>query len=154
MYQTLLPLHSIIRWLLVIGLLYCIVRSIIGLASKSPYDKLDNFFRGFTSGVSHIQLIIGLVLYFKSPITTYFRSNTAAALGYVDIAFFGVFHISFMIISVLLLTIGASKVKRVKTDSEKHKQILWWFGIATILIFLAIPWPFNPYAPRPYLRTF
>lgn len=154
MYQILLPLHSIVRWLLVAALLYCLVSSVHGLFAKSRYSKVDNIVRSITAGTSHLQLIIGLLLYFQSPVTTYFRNHTAEAIGYVDIAFFGLFHISFMVIAVLLLTIGASRAKRVKTDQEKHEQILLWFGIAALFMLLAIPWPFSPYAARPYFRSF
>lgn len=154
MYQILLPLHSIIRWLLVVGILFNLTSSLLGLTSKGTFTKTDNFFRSFTSGISHIQLIIGLLLYFKSPITTYFRNNTSEAIHFVDIAFYGVFHIACMVISVLLITIGAAKAKRANTDLNKHKQIALWFGIATLLILIAIPWPFNPYASRPYFRPF
>jgi len=154
MYQILLPLHSIVRWLLIAALLFCLLKSINGLIRKSRYGKLDNIFRSITSGVSHLQLIIGIVLYFKSPITTYFRTNTAQAIGYADVTFFGLFHICFMVVSILLLTIGASKAKRAKTDSAKHKQIVLWFGISAVLILLAIPWPFSPYIARPFIRLF
>jgi hypothetical protein len=154
MYQTLIPFHSIIRWLLVTGLAYALIKSIIGLTTKSPYSKLDNIVRSATSAISHIQLIIGFILYFKSPIVSYFREQGSATLRYTDIAFFSVFHIAFMVIAILLITIGAAKAKRAKTDYDKHRQTFWWFGVAALLIFLAIPWPFSPYVSRPYLRLF
>jgi glucan phosphoethanolaminetransferase (alkaline phosphatase superfamily) len=154
MYPFLLPLHSLIRWLLVAALLYCLISSLHGVIKKARYSKVDNTLRSITSGVSHVQLIIGLILYFKSPVTTYFRNNTAEAMRYMDIAFFGLFHIVFMLTAVVLLTIGASKAKRANTDLEKHKQVLLWFAVATAMILLAIPWPFSPYAARPFLRSF
>jgi cbb3-type cytochrome oxidase subunit 3 len=30
--------------------------------------------------------------------------------------------------------------------------MLVWFTIALIIIFIAIPWPFSPFANRPYFR--
>jgi len=152
MYETLIPFHSLIRWLLLVGLVYCLIKSILGLSAKLPYSKLDNIVRAAISGISHIQIVIGFTLYFKSPIVSYFRANTRQAIHYTDIAFFGVYHIAFMLIAILLITIGAAKAKRAVTDYEKHHKILWWFGIATLLICLAIPWPFSPYTSRPYFR--
>jgi hypothetical protein len=154
MYQTLVQFHSIIRWLLVAGVGYCFLKSIFGLVAKLPYRKLDNIVRSATSGVSHIQLIVGLTLYFKSPLVTYFRTNGSESLRHTDIVFFGVYHVAFMIIAVLLITIGAAKAKRAATDYDTHSQIFWWFGFAVLLIFFAIPWPFSPYASRPYFRMF
>jgi nitric oxide reductase large subunit len=154
MYQNLLPFHSIIRWLLVACLAHSLIRSIIGLTTKSPYSKSDNIIRSLTSAISHIQLIVGFILYFKSPIVNYFRTTGSEALRYTDIAFFSVYHIALMVIAILLITIGAAKAKRTKTDAEKHKQIVLWFGIAALLIMLAIPWPFSPYVSRPYFRFY
>lgn len=154
MYSTLLPLHSILRWLLVAGLAYSIARSVIGLVAKRPYSRLDSTVRSVTSAVSHVQLIIGFVLYFKSPIVSYFRANGSVSLRYMDIAFFGVYHISLMLIAILMITIGAAKAKRANSDYDKHRQIFWWFGTAVVLILMAIPWPFSPYVARPYLRIF
>jgi len=37
-------------------------------------------------------------------------------------------------------------------DKEKFKIMLLWYGIALIIILIAIPWPFSPLANRPYLR--
>ncbi len=154
MYQYILPLHSIIRWLVVIGLLYCLIRSLMGVFGNAKFNKIDNFFRSFVSGISHLQLILGFILYFKSPIVAYFRQNFKDAIQHPEFSFFGIIHIALMLISVVLLTIGAAKAKRAETGLAKHKQILIWFSLATLLIFLAIPWAFSPYVARPLFREF
>lgn len=154
MYQLLLPVHSLVRWILLFTLLYSWIRSAVALFKHSSFTRQDNLLRSITSGVSHLQLIIGLVLYFRSPVTTYFRTQTASAIANPDIAFFGLYHITFMVLAVLSITIGASKAKRDSLDAGKHRQIFRWFGVAVLLILLAIPWPFNTFGARPYLRTF
>jgi uncharacterized membrane protein (DUF485 family) len=154
MYEILLPLHSLLRWLVLIGLIYALVRSILGVFNKSPFTRLDNFFRSFTSGMAHIQLIIGFLLYFKSPMMTYFRTNFREAKGIMELSFFGIYHALMMIIAIVLLTIGAAKAKRAKTDYDKHHHILLWFGIAFLFLLLAIPWQFSPFVARPHFRVF
>lgn len=154
MFQTLIPFHSIIRWLLVAGLVYSLSKSMIGVVAKSKYSKWDNSILSATSLISQVQLAIGFVLYFKSPLVTYLRTNGSESLRYPDIAFFGIYHILCMILAILLIIIGTAKTKKATTDFEKHKQTLRWFGFATVLIFLAIPWPFSPFVTRPYLRMF
>lgn len=154
MYQFLLPVHSVLRWVLILGILYCIVRGIFGARQKTDFNKTDNFFRSFTSGISHLQLIIGFILYFKSPVTSYFRSHTKEALEFREITFFGIVHITLMIIAVLLITIGASKAKRATASVQKHRQLLLWFSLAFIIILIAVPWPFSPLASRPFFRPF
>jgi hypothetical protein len=59
-----------------------------------------------------------------------------------------------MITSVVLVTIGSALAKRRPTDKEKYKTMLIWFSITISIIFIAIPWPFSPFANRPYFRSF
>lgn len=126
----------------------------MALLLVKPYTRRDNILRSATSGISHMQLILGMVLYMKSPITKFFMQSPAEGFRYADVTFFSVYHISMMLVSVVLITIGGAKAKRLQQDAAKHKAILIWFGIALLIIFLAIPWPFNPYASRPIFRTF
>jgi hypothetical protein len=154
MYETLLPYHSFIRWLVLLALLYSVVSALLGLLGNRPYTKLDNIMRSVTSGLSHVQLLIGMMLYMKSPLVKFFFKDTHQGFKYADITFFSVFHIGMMMTSVVLLTIGAAKARRLTEAADKHKTILIWFGIALIVILLAMPWPFNPFASRPLLRTF
>ena len=154
MYETLLPYHSFIRWLVLAALLYSIVSAVLGVVKGKPYTKLDNVMRSVTSGLSHVQLLIGMTLYMKSPLIKFFFKDTHEGFKYADITFFSLYHISMMMVSVVLLTIGAAKARRKTEAIDKHKTVLFWFGIALLVIFLAIPWPFNPFASRPLLRTF
>jgi len=154
MYETLLPYHSFIRWLVLLALLYSVVSALLGVVKGKPYTKLDNVMRSVTSGLSHVQLLIGMTLYMKSPLIKFFFKDTHQGFKYADITFFSLYHIGMMMTSVVLLTIGAAKARRLTEAADKHKTILVWFGIALIVIFLAIPWPFNPFASRPLLRSF
>ena len=61
-------------------------------------------------------------------------------------------HSSLMLTAIVLITIGSAKAKRKPTDQEKFKTMLVWFSIALLIIFIAIPWPFSPFANRPYYR--
>lgn len=154
MYATLLPFHSLIRWLIVAGMLYSLYRSVLGVYAGAAFTRGDSLVSRWTGHFSHLQLLIGLVLYFKSPTATYFRTDPAEAMQYSEYAFFGLYHIALMLVAIVLVTIGSATAKRASTDLQKHKKILLWFGIAALVILVAIPWPFHPLANRPYLRTF
>jgi hypothetical protein len=153
MYTTLLPFHSLIRWLIVAGMSYSLYRACLGVYGDAPFTRRDSWISRWTGHFSHLQLLIGLVLYLKSPTATYFRTAPADAMQYSEYAFFGLYHIVVMVVAIVLVTIGSATAKRGQTDGEKHKKILVWYGIAALLILLAIPWPFHPLAPRPYLRA-
>lgn len=154
MHQFFLPIHSFTRWLVLAALLYCIISAVLGLLKNKPYSRLDNIVRSASSGLSHLQLLMGMVLYMKSPVTKFFMQHPSEGFKYPDVTFFGLIHITLMLTSVVLITIGAAKARRKTEDADKHKAILIWFGIALLIIFIAIPWPFNPLAARPIFRGF
>jgi hypothetical protein len=154
MYQYLLIFHSIFRWLVLIALLLAIYKAYRGYTQNRSFAKSDNALRHWTATIAHTQLIIGIMLYIKSPTTQYFWANFREAIQYPNPAFFGLYHFLLMITSVILVTIGSSLAKRQVTDKEKFKIMLIWFSITLLVIFIAIPWPFSPLASRPYIRTF
>lgn len=153
MYYTLLLLHSAVRWLVLTSLLTAIYRAVAGYAGNKPFTKLDDGVRHWTATIAHIQLVLGITIYFQSPVVKYTVANTANA-SVTDHSFFKYIHISLMLLSVVLITIGSAMAKRKETDREKFNTMLMWFGMALLIIFMAIPWPFSPLAARPYYRSF
>jgi hypothetical protein len=154
MYFLLLSLHSIARWLVLAGLLYSIYRAWKGYKKHLPFTKSDNAVRHWTATIAHIQLIIGFTLYLKSPQIKYFFTWTKLAIRQPEMAFFAIAHILLMLLSIVIITIGSALAKRQETDRDKFRTMLSYYSIALLLIFLAIPWPFSPFAHRPYIRTF
>lgn len=150
-----LPLHSLFRWLVLSSLVYTILRAWIGLQSRRPFTRADDAFRHWTATIAHIQLVIGCILYFTSPLVKLFFSHYKGdPITRGELTFFGVVHVSLMITSIVIITIGSALAKRKEADRDKFRTLLLWFTIALVLLFVAIPWPFSPYAGRPLFRTF
>ncbi|MBC8153736.1 MAG: hypothetical protein H7Z72_12565 [Bacteroidetes bacterium] len=154
MYPSLLFLHSLFRWLVLTSLLGATVRAYRGYAANSVFTKTDDSIRHWTATLAHIQLIIGFTLYIQSPVVKSFFAHFSEAVRRIDTAFFGVIHLLFMLASIVIITIGSALAKRKPTDREKFRTVLVWFSIALLIIFLAIPWPFSPFANRPYFRAY
>lgn len=154
MYSILLILHAIMRWLVVIGLIAAIGDAFHGYRTKRSFTTTDHVLRHWTTTFAHIQLVIGMVLYMKSPIVQFFWKNPSEAIQHFDRPFYGLIHSITMLIGIVVLTIGSALAKRKQTDHEQFKAMLLWFGIAFILFFLAIPWPFSFLAQRPFFRFF
>ncbi|MCT2563828.1 hypothetical protein [Chryseobacterium herbae] len=152
MYQTLTFLHSTFRWIVLFSLIYALWRSYRGYFHHKVFSKTDDSVRHWTATIAHIQLILGIILYVKSPIVKYFWKNFNEAKESLDLLFFGLIHISLMITAIALITIGSALAKRKPTDREKFKTMLLWFATALAVIFIAIPWPFSPFVNRPYFR--
>jgi len=152
MYATLLALHSLTRWLVLTSLLFSIFWAYRGWLLNKPYLKFDNSVRHITATIAHIQLTLGLWLYFISPIVAYFLHNFSTAVHERAIRFFGMEHITMMLIAITLITIGSAKAKRKPTGKEKFKTMAIWFTVALLIILSSIPWSFSPLISRPNFR--
>jgi uncharacterized membrane protein YozB (DUF420 family) len=152
MYQSLLIYHNLLRWLVLASLLIAIFRAYKGYSSKQPFSKTDNVVRHWTATIAHIQLMVGMVIYFQSPLIKYFWTNFREAVANLNISFFGLIHITLMFTAIMIITIGSALTKRRNADNEKFRTMLVWFSVALILIIIAVPWPFSPLATRPYIR--
>lgn len=152
MQHTLLFFHSIFRWLVLSSLVLAIYTAFKGYQSKALFSQTANRIRHFTATIAHIQLIIGLVLYFQSPAVKQFMATPGWPQRITESLFFGAIHISFMISAVLIITLGSAFSKRKQTAPEKYKTMLIWFSLALVIILIAIPWPFSPLVQRPLIR--
>jgi hypothetical protein len=154
MLNTLLFFHSMVRWAALGTLLYSIYRAYRGYTHKLTFAKGDDSLRHWTATTAHIQLMLGIVLYTQSPNAKFSLHATGTNGQITQSFFFGVLHLLLMISAIVIITIGSAMAKRKATDGDKFKTVLIWFGIALLVIFIAIPWPFSPLAQRPYLRSF
>lgn len=152
MYQVLTFLHSTLRWLVLLSLIVSLYKAYRGYFHNKAFTKTDNAIRHWTATIAHIQLMVGMTLYFQSPIIKYFRANFSTAKDNFDLLFFGIIHSLLMFTAIIIITIGSSLAKRKTENRDKFKTLLVWFALALLIIFIAIPWPFSPFANRPYFR--
>ena len=154
MYQTLLTVHSLVRWISLVLLVYMIIRAYSGWLSSGKFTSGDSSIRKWTITSLHLQLIIGIILYFISPITTYFIGHFSETVGTRSIRFFGMEHVIMMFAAIVIATIGSARSKRRAEDILKFKTLAIWLTISLILILAAMPWPFSQAISRPWFRLF
>lgn len=87
---------------------------------------------------AHIQLLIGLVLYFISPKGIF--NFSGEAMGDAMSRLYMLEHPLTMIIGIILITVGYSKAKKGEHDAGRHKNILIYYGLGLFLMLLRIPW--------------
>ena len=147
MYQVLLLLHSWLRWFVLGAGVLAVFRAYAGWSGRRPFVKADNGISAAFSGFMWLQVLIGLGLYFGlSP----WGLNGLKHYGMKDptARFFGVEHITVMIIAAILAQVGRIALKRAPSDTLKHKKAFIYFGIALLLVLLMIPWGiWNPGRP-------
>lgn len=139
MLNGLVHAHSGLRW---VALLLLVLAIFNALASKgkNSYEKKDKMINLFAMIFLHIQLLIGLVLYFISPKGPFVEGDWMTdPIRH----FYGLEHILLMIIAIALVTIGRKKAEKETVPSKKHGKIVVWYVIGLLLILAAIPWPFR-----------
>jgi hypothetical protein len=141
MYTFLLFLHSWLRWILLLLAVAVIVRSFYGWMSNRYFTGTDNRSTVYLVALFHLQLIIGLILYFfLSPITTGAFQDFGMAMKYGAIRYWAVEHIFIMILSIAIAQIGRIQIKKTHSDRAKFRNSAIYFTLALVLILSRIPW--------------
>jgi hypothetical protein len=134
MYTGLFHTHSLLRYFILIALVVVIIKALMGLINKQPYGKWDNKLGLYLFIFTHMQLLIGLILYFVSPFVK-FGPDT---MSDKTTRYWTVEHIFAMLIAVVLITIARSTSKRMANDESKHKRMLIFNGLALVIIIATI----------------
>ncbi len=151
--QTLLILHSILRWLVLIFAFWTLFSAISGLASNRNYTRSDDKSNFFFMLSIDIQLLIGMILYFNGGWFERLK-NLGDNMKDPAMRFFTLEHFLLMLIAWILVHAGRVSVKKASLPKSKFKKQLIYFGIALLIILLAIPWPFREAIIRPWIRWF
>lgn len=133
--------HSGLRWLVLISLIIAIVNAVGKTSGQVAFTDKDKKINLFALIFTHIQLLIGLVLYFISPKVIF----SSEAMKSDVLRFFLVEHSLLMIIAVILITIGYSRSKKALDAGKKFKSVLIFYLLGLILMLIGIPWPFMDY---------
>lgn len=143
MYTGLLHLHNLLRYAVVILLIIAVVKAFNGWFGKKPYTATDNKISLYLLISAHLQLLIGLGLYFISPIVEMGLSDMGSAMKNPIARFWTVEHGLSMLIGIGIITLGRIMSKKAASDNIKHRRAAVYFALAMVLIFSAIPWPFS-----------
>ncbi|MCA6075500.1 cytochrome B [Fulvivirga sedimenti] len=141
MYSILTHTHSGLRWIVLITLLIAIGNAIGKTNGNRPFLRSDKRLSLMALVFTHLQLVLGLILYFISPKVVF----SVESMSNDILRFFLVEHIFIMILAVLLITIGYSRSKRAIDEGKKFRNILVFYLLGLLLILAGIPWPFQDY---------
>lgn len=140
MYNGLVHAHSGLRWIAIFLLVFAIIKFFSGKAGNKTFSPRDKKTALFSMIVLHLQLLIGLVLYFMGNFPALMKER---GMGDTYARFYGMEHILMMVIAIALITFGYSSAKRMSMDSKKFSRLSYTYLIGFILIMAAIPWPFR-----------
>lgn len=128
--------HSGFAYLALLVLVIAVVNSFIGMYSKKEFTAKDRKIALFGLAGIHTQLLIGIILYFVSPLGF-------ASLGQMSdkaLRLTSLEHPLINIIGITLITIGWMKNKKLITSESKFKTFSIYYGLGLVLILSRIPW--------------
>jgi hypothetical protein len=135
-------IHSYWAYLVLLVLVLATFNALIKFFGNKEFDAKDFRISLFALITMHIQLLIGIVLFFLKD---YFGTiKEVGGMGEVmknsELRNLIIEHPTTMIIAVALVTIGYSKHKKKLTSKPKFKMLAIFYTIALVLVLAKIPW--------------
>ena len=139
LYQLLKNTHSLTAYIVLVVLCFAVINALLGVWQKRKYSKKDLRINLFALIFTHLQVTLGLILSFVTPL---FQSWSAMGAGVMKDAYLRKMLVEhpFGIVAVTLITIGWSLHKKQKTDVGAFKRILIFYSIGLLLILGVLPW--------------
>lgn len=136
--NTLQFIHSYWAYLVLIVLVLATFNALFKFFGDKEFDAKDFRISLFALITMHIQLLIGIVLWFTKG---YFGENSIGEVMKNDaLRKLAVEHPTTMILAVALVTIGYSKHKKKLVSKPKFKMLAVFYSIALALVLYMIPW--------------
>jgi hypothetical protein len=138
MYTGFQHLHSALAYVVLLLLIVAVGMAKYGFFFKKPFTETQRKVTLFALIGSHVQLLIGLAIYFISPLG--FSNLSGETMGDSMARLYALEHPLINIIALVLITVGFSTAKRLTEDKKKHFRIVLMYGFGLLLILSRIPW--------------
>ena len=141
MYAILQTTHSLFAFAVLVILALATINALSSYILRKDFTDKDLRISLFALIFSHIQLLIGLIMYFMSP---YFEMITSSGMGSVmkdsAIRLYAIEHPLMNILAIALITIGWSKHKKETESAGKFRKIMFFYGLGLLFIASKIPY--------------
>lgn len=133
-YNIIKHLHSGFRYIVLVLVIVALINAFLGWFGNKAYTEGSRKLNLFALISAHVQFLIGLVLYFLSP----FVQFTSQTMKNAETRYWTMEHVVMMLFAIVLITIGNSKSKKIILPQGKHRTIAIFFGLAVLVIVIAI----------------
>lgn len=146
MYGFLLWLHSALRWLVLLSAVYALFTAYSGLFGKRDFGPRDKVAGVSFTSLFGLQVVLGLILYFIGPwgIRGFSMLDAAEGSARVQLIFFGMYHITLMLVGLIVAQLGYSRAKRASSRKSAFRTAAIGYTVSLLLVLLAIPWGIRP----------
>lgn len=150
MYEILLDLHNILRWVILIALLYVLIKSWSAMNAKRAFTNGERKGALILLISAHITLLIGLYQWvFGRFGLVHGLPEGTVLMKDRFYRFFWVEHPFGMVVAITLITMAYSTVKKGVQKPGLAGKVFWLLLIALVVIFFTIPWPWRVGIGRP-----
>lgn len=136
MYEIIQKAHSGVAYLALGILIFAVINAFMGVSSKRGFEDKDQKISLFALIFCHIQLLLGLLVYFVSP----FGMKALGDMSNAAMRLTSLEHPLINIIAIALITVGWSKHKKEDSSNGKFKKIAFLYLAGLLLILSRIPW--------------
>ena len=140
MFLYLKTVHSYWAFFVLFVLVAAIANAFIGRYMGKEFSVKDLRISLFGLIFSHIQLLIGLILYFASPWFDQWSSMGIGVMKDPQTRLYLVEHPITNILAIVLITMGWSMHKRQFESSKKFLRIILFYSLGLLLLLSRIPW--------------
>lgn len=133
-------IHSTLAYAVLAVLLIAVINAFLGLSAKRNFTKKDRSLSLVALILTHIQLVVGLVLYFTSDKFQQWSLLGMKIMKNADLRLVLVEHPLVNILAIALITIGWSKHKKEESSNGKFKKIGFLYFAGLLFILSRIPW--------------
>jgi hypothetical protein len=141
MYTLLKNVHSYWACLVLLILIIGIFNAIAGKIKGKDFESKDLRLSLFGLIFSHIQLLIGLILYFFSPwFAMWYDLRVGGVIQDDKARLYLVEHPFTNILAIVLISMGWSLHKRQSDPGKKFLRISLFYGLGLLLLLSRFPW--------------
>lgn len=141
MYNFLLGVHNLLRWIILLLLLINLIRHFAAI--NRPFVSIDKKLGLWLMIAAHIQLVVGLYQWFAGAwgLQNIQNNGMAEVMQNDTERFFAIEHTVSMIIAIALITFARGIYRKQLPDGKKHRRCILLYMLALIIILAMIPWP-------------
>ena len=139
MYTGLQHTHSGLAYLALLALVLVIIWALVGALSGREFQEKDRKIALIAFILCHIQLLVGLILYFVSPIGFSLLAG-GGAMADATARLTALEHPLINILAIVLVSVGFIRAKKLESSTAKFRSIYMMYAVGLVLILSRIPW--------------
>lgn len=139
MYTGLQHTHSGLAYLALLALVLVIIWALVGALSGRDFQEKDRKIALIAFILCHIQLLVGLILYFVSPLG-YSLLAGGGAMADATARLTALEHPLINILAIVLVSVGFIRAKKLESSTAKFRSIYMLYAVGLVLILSRIPW--------------